>query len=296
MGDRRLKILTIGVIILAAISRLVYLGVFPPGGFNSFWLRVPTAVAGTSSIMLLMWLVQRISRNKLLSLVSGFMLTIMPWHIEQSRVYSQAMIGLTVLLLGAIIYTATRMKLLKIIVAVVTGLGFYFVYPQFWIFKLNFKLPIFNDYLGNLFKLVSVEFLFYKNDSFWSGGFRTWGVFLPSFIPIIIVGMLSVFEKIKVRHWNYVLLAAVIWFLSGANPTFPEGREYLLITPYLAVISAFGVIKVFGQFKSSNIILRTLIIALLLFVIYEYALFTHFYTTHYSQRIENEIPHEEIAF
>lgn len=296
MDNRRLKIFTIGVITLAAISRLVYLGIFPPGGNNSFWLRLPTSVAGITSIILLMLLIQKLSKNTRLSLVSGLMLSVMPWHIEQSRVYSTAMLGLTVLMIGALVYMYAQGKLIKLIVALATSLVFYFVYPDFWLFTQNGSLPTLNNYLNNMFKLISVEFLFFKNDSFWSGGFRMMGALLPSFIPLLIVGLFTVFQKLQLRHWRYFIPVAVIWLISAANPLFPEGREFFLIIPYLALVLAIGVIKVIEQLKISTIVIKVLITVLMFFVSYEYILFTHFYTTHYSQRIGNEIPHEKLVF
>lgn len=286
----------LGVVGIATLLRIPYLGVFPPGEVSIFITRLATALVSIVSILIFMLLVHKLFGKTNVTVTSGLVLTMMPWYIEQSRVYSPPMLGLTALLGGVLCYLYLRKPLLRMTGLAVSLAIFYIVYPDFWLFSQKFQLPGIFNYLHNLFKLISVEFLFYKNDSFWWGGLRNWGALQPTFIPLFIIGLFEIAKKIKFTHIRFTFPFLIIWFIAAANPKFPEGREFFLITPYLGLIVSFGVIKVFEQYKISKIITKLLIIAYLLFITYEYTLFAHFYVKHYSLRIENEIPHEKRDF
>lgn len=286
----------LGVVGIASLLRIPYLGVFPPGQDSILVMRLATALMSIVSILIFMLLVHKLFGKTNLTVASGLVLTMMPWHIEQSRVYSQPMLGLAVLLGGIVCYFYLGKSLLRLMGSVFSLVVFSLVYPDFWLFSLTWQLPEVSNYLHNLFKLISVEFLFYKNDSFWWGGLRNWGALQPTFIPLFIIGLFEIAKKIKFTHICFTIPFLIIWFIAAANPKFPEGREFFLTAPYLGMIITFGVIKVFEQYKTSEIITKLLIIAYLLFITYEYTLFVHYYVKHYSLRIENEIPHEKRDF
>jgi len=54
-------------------------------GLNEWGVRLPSAVFGSLTIVLLYFLVLHLSKNEKLSLLSAFFLTISPWHIQYSR-------------------------------------------------------------------------------------------------------------------------------------------------------------------------------------------------------------------
>lgn len=64
---------------LTGLSTLIF-------GVTPWATRLPFALAGVGSILLMMWLTWRIWREPWLALLSGFLLTTLPWHFLFSRV------------------------------------------------------------------------------------------------------------------------------------------------------------------------------------------------------------------
>ena len=274
--------------LLLVVTRFGLLGILPPGGANSFWFRLPTACASVLSIIFATLIIYKLSANKKLVLFSGLFLAISPWHIEQSRIYSPAMLGLTVSLGGVFAATLTRKSFVRLLILVITGVMFYLVYPSVWIFNgIHFSLTI-NEFLQNLFKLISVDFLFYHNDSFWAGGFRTQGVLLVSYLPLLLPGLWYLLTNFKVSHIRLLLPFLIFWILAASNPLFPDQREFFLVIPYLAVATAYGAVVFFQEFESGKFIVKTMLIMFAVFFVYEQILFFHWYTVHYHNRIKNE--------
>lgn len=296
MDRSRVKWYFLAILLLAALLRLSFLGTFPPGGEGAFWLRLPTAFAGIASIGLLIYLVQKLANNPRIGLLTGLVLTIMPWHIEQSRVYSHQMLGLCTVLAGAALIIHIKQKAIRLFLLLATIAIFYVVYPSFWMFNSNWDLPTFREYLGNLFRLVSIEFLFFKNDSFWSGGYRTVGALLPTFIPFFLIGVWVALQEVRLRHLLGFMPGIIFLVLAAANPLFPEQGEFFMITPYISLICALGIYKLFEHIKSANFALKAILIVLLLSFCYEYVIFTHFYIKHYSSRVKNEASYETRIF
>ncbi len=289
-------LMAITIIVVNIVIRFSYLGIIPPGGHNALWLRLPSAIAGALSIIVFTLLILRISQNRLLALSSSLILALMPWHIEQSRISSPAMLGLLILLTGAFMWTVARCKKCKFILAIVISFAFYKAYPSFWIFSGNWKFPNAYEYLFNVYKLISVEFLFFKNDSFWLGGLRTMGALLPSTLPLLLIGLYHVVVTFNYKKVIWLLLGIVIWLIAAANPLFPEGQEFFLITPFLAVIGGWGIIKSFEWFKSKSLIKKVIFTFFVGVLIYDHLLFFHFYTVHYAQRIKNELTAQQRNF
>ncbi|KKS42159.1 MAG: hypothetical protein UV61_C0002G0142 [Candidatus Gottesmanbacteria bacterium GW2011_GWB1_43_11] len=286
----------LAIFLFSAISRLLFLGVIPPGVNSAFWLRLPSAIGGMISIITLMLVLYKLTAKPVLAEVAGLMLGFMPWHIEQSRVISQAMLGMTILLIGVLGAVTSKSKMTRWTIVILCGVGFYLTYPSIWMRSLPMILPNLEKVLSNLSKLISVEFLFYNNDSFWWGGLRTMGAMLPTVLPFYVVGLLAVIRNIQAKYWFYYTGFGVIWLIAATNPRFPEGREFFLISPYLAFVLALGVIKVFEHIKSSKMISRVFILIYLIFAVYEQIWFLHMYTTHYAQRVKNEIPNSQFSF
>lgn len=280
---------------VASLLRLLFIGVFPPGAENVVLLRLPTSVASLVSIVLLMVLVFKNTHNKKLTFWSGFWLAIMPWHLEQSRVYSEIMFGLVVLLGAGILWQIGKCIKCKVVIIAAAGIILWRVTPSIWIFHPPYNLPSIIYYVSNLFKLLSVEFLFFKNETFWLGGFRTIGVLLPSTIYIFLIGLFQLAKKTNTKIFPYFAFVS-IWLLSAANPTFPEGREFFLIVPFLSIVLGYGTIKSIELYQKSSLIIKSILLLFFSFTVYEYIYFFHYYIVHYSQRIENEISNEQKAF
>jgi len=77
---------------------------------NPILIRIPFAILGIVSVLLLYQFVKKISGDRNLALVSGLTLSIIPWHIEESRVFSWEIIFLTLSLFVGV-YSTDWIKL-----------------------------------------------------------------------------------------------------------------------------------------------------------------------------------------
>ncbi|KKS85861.1 MAG: hypothetical protein UV59_C0004G0009 [Candidatus Gottesmanbacteria bacterium GW2011_GWA1_43_11] len=294
--SRATLVLIIFTTVSLILSRIWLLGILPPGGADSFWLRLPTACASILSVILTILIIHKLTHERKLALLTGFFLAINPWHIEQSRVYSPAMVGLSVLLAGLLVTLFTKKTILKLAISLPTLIGFYLVYPSFRLFgNFTIKLTLY-EFLHNLFKLISVDYLFFHNDSFWAGGFRTFGVLLVSTLPLFIAGLFYLVKNFNFAYIRWLIPFIIIWVIAASNPMFPEQQEYFLITPYLTLILAYGSLFFYQRFKSGNLFIKTILTVLIIFFMYEQVLFFHWYMIHYSNRIKNERLYETEAF
>src|SRR3989344_2352635 len=117
---------------VAMLLRFLGLNTYPPQFDQTQALRILTATLGVFYIGIYMVLVQKLTRSRILSLTSGLILGLMPWHIEQSRIASAPLWGLTVLLGGLFLIVTLRNTWLRIAVVVGACLVFWRVYPSFW--------------------------------------------------------------------------------------------------------------------------------------------------------------------
>lgn len=88
-GDWKLP----GYIYLTIPSILVF-------GLNEFAVRFPSALLGTITIPILFLLVNKLTKNINLALLSAFFLSISPWHIQFSRAGFESNVGLFFVLFG----------------------------------------------------------------------------------------------------------------------------------------------------------------------------------------------------
>ena len=54
-------------------------------GISPFGVRLPAAIFGILGILVTYFLAKELTKNKYISLISAFLLTILPWHILYSR-------------------------------------------------------------------------------------------------------------------------------------------------------------------------------------------------------------------
>lgn len=286
----------LSIILFATFLRLTWLGTLPIGKEGALWLRLPVALSGIVSVFLFIYCVQKYFQNVKLALIAGLVLTLLPWHIEQSRVISGSMIGLTFILGAISVSLSFPSKRVLATTLVLSPLILYLVYPDFWPYQGKLPDLSLTFFLANIFKLISVEYLFYRNDSFWLGGLRDRGVLLSSCLPLFGLGIYQTLKKLRRIHLRLILPFIAVLFIAAANPMFPEQKEYFLISPYLALIVAFGVLYMIDHFISSNMFIKAILIIYIIFLLYDHLLFYHYYTVHYAQRIQNEIPKTEITF
>lgn len=73
-------------------------------GKNDFAVRFPSAVFGIATVLLLYLTVKKLFHKESIALLSAFLLTITPWHIQFSRGYFEANIALFFYLLGGYLF------------------------------------------------------------------------------------------------------------------------------------------------------------------------------------------------
>lgn len=69
-------------------------------GITPFAVRLPSALLGSLTVIVIYFLVKELINNKKVALLSSFFLSILPWHIQFSRAAIEANVGLFFLTLG----------------------------------------------------------------------------------------------------------------------------------------------------------------------------------------------------
>lgn len=269
------------VIVYASVSRLWFLNQIPPLlDIASYYPRLVSAIFGIATVAVIYFLSKLIYKNKRLALLTAWVFAVSPWSVEQGRVISQPTIALFCLLLISFLFLTVKNKIMRRGLLIITPLVLYLTYPQFWLFRFTQPLPKIADFLNNLFYLISPEFLFFKNTTFWLGGVRESGIFYLFFLPFLLLGI----YKMVIRQKIYIsVIFVLILLFSAASPYFPESREFYLAYPLLCLVVAIG-INYWWSVKSK--ISRLIFVFLFLFIIYDIASFFHYYTVHYPQQIQ----------
>jgi 4-amino-4-deoxy-L-arabinose transferase-like glycosyltransferase len=83
-------------------------------GTNEWGVRLPQAVFGSLAPIILVILTWDLSRDKRLSVLAGFALGLMPWHIQYSRAAFEVVIMLNLAMLGVIAYLRGKQHLAMI--------------------------------------------------------------------------------------------------------------------------------------------------------------------------------------
>ncbi len=262
-----------------AVSRFFLLDKVLPFTNNSVISgRIISATASLSITFLVFFCIKRFFHNTQIALISTWVISLMPWTFEQGRIISQP--NLTLALVMSVLFFIQRVnfKSKKILLFLIPIL-FFFFYPQFWIFRVHeFKFD-FYSLVYNLFTLLSFDFLFFKNISFWWGGVKEFGIMYLSFLPFFLVG---IYQIIELRQIKLILLILLVATVSAASQFFPETREFYFSTPILALVVALGIYYCFLQTKFA---IRILITGLFFLMIYELSQFYHFYFIHYPQEV-----------
>lgn len=155
---------------------------------NALSVRLPAAIFGSLTIIVLYFFLAELFQNETISLIGSFLLAILPWHINISRATSEAVISTFFVLLGMhILYKALQKK--------------------------NFSFTLF------LFSFLSLftSFFFYHASGF----------FVPAFLPFFFLFSFLIFplskEKIIGSVCLYVaLVLGLVFFLTVGS----GGGEY----------------------------------------------------------------------
>lgn len=288
MNHKKVRILIFLLLLLQAfILRFYFIGVIPPMSEGSLNGRLFSAASSFLTVPLLVFLIQTIYRKWSLGLLSGFWLSILPYSLEQGRIVSSYPIVLFFLLLYTFVILRKNNPAVKIASSLLI-LGLILWMKPFWFQHQAVLLHLsLKKILNNFFQQISFEFLFFRNESFWSGGFRNYGTIFPEAIPIFLIGVYGLFKRIKVGFIS-ALCVFVLAFIASLNTKFPETREFFFITPIIALVLAIGVKKVYKFLSAGSFLKKSLIIVYALVLSYGLAQFFHFYLIHYNLRIFQE--------
>lgn len=114
---------------------LRYLTILPVYFFNlnSFSVRFPSALFGTISVILVFFLVKKISNEKV-ALLSSLLLSISPWAIGLSRVTIEPNIAITFFLLGLFLYFLAKKRKILLLFSVLSFVATVYTYSAYVLF------------------------------------------------------------------------------------------------------------------------------------------------------------------
>lgn len=270
------------IIFFATVSRIWLIGSVPQIINSNIYNRLLTASLSVGSIYLLFVLCKNLWGSNRVALLASWVFMIMPWTIEQGRITSQVSNSLFFLLLIIILMQKFRSLISRSILVVIIPFMFYLCYPNLWIFRSGFNIPSVSTLLNNIFLLISPDFIFFKNITFWWGGVRETGMLYPAFLPFLLVGIAESTNYISKKIWLFI---SSIYIITAISPYFPETRELFLTTPFISIIVALGFVKFYKILLEQNIYMKLISLIMIIFIAYDLAQFNHYYFIHYAQNI-----------
>jgi hypothetical protein len=271
------------ILFWTAILRLFNLDKVPTLFHPSSYLpRLDTVVLSLLNIYLSYKLTTYYSNKVKVGLLSAFILAVLPWTLEEGRVYSTVNNGCAILLAGIFLWQKLQTQWAKIFISLITIVAFSIFYPDIWFLR-SFKLiPVLN-FRDNLFRLLSPEMWFFSNTTFYHGGLREWGFIFLSLFPFFVYGLIKFFIKKAIRVF---ILLGIIVIVAALSPYFPESREFFLVTPFLSLIIGKGLYE-FVLIKKNAYHLITFIF--IFFIVYEIFQLLHFYFVHYPLNVNDSV-------
>lgn len=265
------------------LVRFLFIGSIPPG--DHLLLRGLTAFAGILSIVFIILIVRKLTADDSLSLATGLILSLIPWHIEQSRIISPVVWVLALILSVFYVNLLIRKKILWLLSIFIIIASSIVWYPEALSRLTTLRNIPLNNLLNNLFHLMSFELWFFKNDSMWIGGIHEIGILLPSLIPLFLLGLIVSIKQIRKRHIWVIIYSLGIFLVAAVNPQFPEGRLFFLILPLAAIVLSLGTIKGLTEMITSKNKSKYLWLIYFLIIGYEYLWYWHFYIAHYAKSL-----------
>lgn len=279
------------IIIYGIISRFWLIERVPPLINDSvLYARYLTSILNIGSSFLLYFYVKRLFNSNKLALISSFIFLILPWTIQEGRIVSQPNNFLFIFLLSLVLGNKIRSKYWKsLFYIIIIPLGLKVFYPAFWILRTDRYYINLKDSLANVLTLISSDFLFFKNPTFWWGGIRDFGVMLVTFTPLFYLGLYQIFLNFKKALFHWIIIILII---SAISPFFPESREFYLVTPFITIFLSLGL---YVLCRSKNGIKKAVLSILLVVVLYDLSQFYHYYFIHYPKRVYENLNkiHEE---
>lgn len=103
-------------------------------GNNELSVRLPSVILGSLTVVFLMLLVYRLTTNKLLSLNSGFLLAVAPWHVYTSRISLESNVALFFLVVGVYFFILATSKTSFLLPSMIAFVLSVYSYHTEWVF------------------------------------------------------------------------------------------------------------------------------------------------------------------
>lgn len=275
-------ILLVLILIFVFISRLYQISLIPPlTPGTPILLRYLNVLVNAAICIAFYYYTKKRTQNRKKAILAAWVYSVLFWPFEQGRIVSQ--VNTSILFLIIYLIQIKSGSLLYKIVSTIILIGLLLLtYPQLWIFK--HVLPKLSfDLINNFFSIVSFEFLFFKNQYFWWGGVRDFGVLNLAFLPFFLIG---IYQTIFDYDRQIIFGSLILILLTASSPYFPETRELYLAIPFFSYLIAAGIYKL--QLKKNfkrNLFLTGSFIILM----YELCQYYHYYTTHYFMEVRSNI-------
>jgi len=126
-------------------------------GLTEFAIRFPIALIGSFTILLVFFLIKKLTKNETLALLTSFFLAISPWHIQISRGSFEAILALFFVLLGLFFFLESlRGKEKFLFISILSFVLSMYTYHAERVFTPLFFLCLLIVYRQRLFKLKEV--------------------------------------------------------------------------------------------------------------------------------------------
>lgn len=247
-------------------------GFFGDWVLSPFWIRLPFGVLGTISVFLLYYVIFKLTKDFKTSVLTAFIFSISPWHIQESRISSLGILIVVGILLAAIVFRKRIGKNPKL-------LGIVLIFLSFFIFGLSLlKIPqelrvnvdqdrniasrVETKLPARLFSNKFIESYRYRaglvfenldiGNYFFKGHPRErWGVeetqkLFIGFLPLLVVGLFKIKRETRLFLAGAFLFAAVSLASFGLRaPTY----SLPLLLP-ISFITALGAKRVLAERKN----------------------------------------------
>lgn len=180
-------------------------------GPTEIGVRMPSAIAGALTVILLYFLSLELFASRRLALIASFLLAINPWHLQFSRAAFEANLALSFIVLGTLLFLKSKKGgVFLLLSSVLFSLTFY-TYSTARFFTLIFTLLLFLIFRNNLWKNCKPQLMHLLSFFVFLGSYL--GVFLSSqiFTRFTVV---SAFHELKVIEWPLVFLKNYFSYFS----------------------------------------------------------------------------------
>jgi len=277
----KIRILFLSVVVIGFVIRIWRIDNIPFIPVTSLWLeRLPSVISGVISIILIYGITKKIIKIEYVALLTSFLFSVNAWSIEQGRI--PVIISISSLFVLVAIYGYISFKKYSIIrfLSGIIILVAFILYPGIKLIS-SIRFPIsWEKTLPNMFHIFSFDYFFFKNDSFWNGGVRTYGILFISLLPFLIIGLSTIIHKKIIIPG--ILFVLMLLLFGVIDPNFPETRVFYYLLPFILMIVALGLFKLKKILRPNTFII--FIIPFVLIFTYELSSFLHEYTIHYPIR------------